>query len=363
MKTFYSLDSAILCRPKGVRFPFIVAHECNQSYIDENGSSKIRSRQFLVFKNIDHYLSLLDTYYHCHELVIPHGGLFAVTQGRLVFDFDLHISSSQLPTTFHQDIQTLIITTFQKHYVKIDTSKFQFVWLLCKNEKKISQHLVVKHAYFVQDWIQQSKDFYILFSFEVSKSHSFSWITPTSLIDSQIARTSATLRMPFNSKLNGNPLVFKDDFKFHDGLICVYRAEDKQNEQSITFANLRTSIADILPCLQIFSEKMEPVEMDDAKKAFDSFCNFENKNMIFNMGKVSGPFITLLRQKPCNCLLDAHVFHEAENAYLFIVPNGTIYFSCRRGCSFHGKKFAMIGTDKGWKMDEKGKKLKIPTFF
>lgn len=346
MKLFFSLDKALLYRPKGVRFPFIVAQECNETFLIDQ-VAHTRKRQFLAFNSIQDYLSNFDKYPHCHELIIPHGkGLMSTVQGRLVFDFDLHIPESKLPTTFHTDVENLVCSIFSLHYQKVDTKKFQFIWILCKNPSKISQHLIVKNAFFVQDWIRQSREFYLLFSHEASHSSHFSWISPKELVDHQVARTSASLRMPLNSKIGGNPLFFRDEnVSFYDGLVCVYRGEDKLKEQTITCNNLVTKIADLLPQLERMVSNNEFRQMEDetAKQAFETFCQFENKNMTFLMGKVFGPFVNLIRQKSAPCHMDITHVHEGDNAYLCVLPDATIYFYCRRGCCFKGKKFRRIG--------------------
>lgn len=313
----FTLEQATRTRIPNVFHTFIVQNE---------------DRKFLVFKSVDDYLEKIKTYSNCHEVIVSKDGK---AKGRLVFDFDLSYENmtSEFPSTFCHEIQETIKMVFKNHYSK--TPSMKFVWLKCENKKKISFHLIVKGAYFADDWKLQMSDFYSKMKDEMSKNSIFSFYNGD-IIDAQIARQNATLRMPLNSKKDGNPLLFyyekeEDKFEFYDGLIGVYRFSDLTKEMHLFKTDLLVPIED---------KKYTHVDIDfDPDVIFRKFQSINDGK--FKMGNVNGNYITLLRKKPSYCLIDKTRYHEHENSYLVVNETG-IWFGCYRNCTCGGKKTILI---------------------
>ena len=156
---FNNLSYALRIKSQSPVKSFLIAHECNEIYVDENGEQKERKREYILFESIEQYLSLKQEYSHGHEII--HGIVFndyeETPPGRLAFDFDvdekLYYNKktkkySYVHDTFKQDIENIILYIFNNFYENIDVSKLQFVWLTSKNESKFSKHLIVKNAFF-----------------------------------------------------------------------------------------------------------------------------------------------------------------------------------------------------------------------
>src|SRR3989338_2469581 len=237
MKKCGTLEMAIRMEIPNVYFPFIVCEECEgETYINEKGEEEKVNRRYLVFE-------IVEKYRNCHEMIIPHSrnNKYINTTGRLVFDFD--IKKKNIPENFRQEMENIIKKTFTKHYKDVYINKLVFVFLNSENNKKISKHLIVKNAWFCEDWIRQIKEFYLVLGQEIKNDNFFDWIQYNELVDMAIAKHSSSLRMPLNSKIHGNPLLFENpNFSFYDGLVCLYRSVDKNVEQRITCAQFTTQL-------------------------------------------------------------------------------------------------------------------------
>lgn len=331
------METAIKTEIPNVYFPFIVCEECEgETYINEDGKEEEIKRRYLVFETVEKYIKLMEKHRNCHEMIIAHSrnNKYIRTTGRLVFDFD--IKKKSIPENFKQEMENIIKKTFTKHYKDVDINKLVFVWLNSENNKKISKHLIVKNAWFCEDWTRQIKEFYLVLGQEIKKDNLFDWIEYNELVDMAIAKNSSSLRMPLNSKLHGNPLLFENpNFSFYDGLVCLYRSEDKNIEQRISCSQFITQLHDIIqrPLNSSFSD----IEIDEeyAEKAFDIFCKHDNSDSTFTLGKINGSCISLMRSKPSRCLISGSV-HDSDNAILIIHPNSSIWFYCHRGCTHSG---------------------------
>lgn len=408
LRKHYTLDSATRYGLKGVRFPFIVAQEVAdgaETYVDPEGNVVTVTRRFLTFKNVTTYIQSMDVHENCHELVIPHShGNNDMTPciGRLVFDFDIGGKKpSDLPSYFSSSLESLVLGILIDLYTGVDTDKVFFVWLDCDNPKKISMHLVVKGVVFSSDWVSQLKLFYYQMAKRIreSEGNEWDWIPdggkskPENLIDLQLARKSASLRMPLNSKIGGNPLKFRepDRFSFLDGLICLYDRQDIKNEQRIYDDQskedlLSYTLAHKKQLVQTTANKLEEIEkrwgcgenddnvpypltltdkedrdredeipkhpkykltQEDYIDAYELFHRYNDPNNAFSMGGCIGPFIELVRRKPSNCIISCKD-HESLDAYLYIHPKSRdVYFACRKvACTVNGKKFKLISSHK-----------------
>jgi hypothetical protein len=133
-------------------------------------------------------------------------------QGRLVFDFDfteMWYGIGFVPRNFQSTIENLVCGTFSRYYEGVDLSRLVFVWLISDVEKKWSKHLIVKNAHFCDDWKEQSLIFYNLLLAlyeEVNPWPEPHGLKVDQLIDIQVARGNATMRMMGSSKLGGKTL-------------------------------------------------------------------------------------------------------------------------------------------------------------
>jgi hypothetical protein len=176
----------------------------------------------------------------------------------------------------------------------------------------------------------------------------YDWLISDKLIDFQIIRKHASLRMVGSSKICGNVLKFDDEKYFlSDSLIRIYLDTDRKNEQLITESNynnfeqdkiLFVNVVDknpkILNNLNIETKILEPIyEMDVYEKAFE-ICNILMSG-IYKMGKINGNKIDILRIKKHKCILSNKI-HDSENAFLLISKVGLLYyvrFGCYRYCN------------------------------
>jgi hypothetical protein len=345
---FFSMDDAVnsFVNTKTV---FIIANERRK----KSGST---GRYYTVFPTFKDFLNNRDNYRHCHEILLDHKNNKPNLAGRLVFDFDLE--DVLVPDDFTKQVETTIKTTIKKYFKNVDVNKFEYVWSTSPNVHKVSKHLTVKNLYF-DKWINLSKIFYKLFGLEWEKK--YDWIKPSNLIDFQIVRTKASLRMVGSSKIGGNTLEFDDPkFKLTDSLIRIYFKNQRDEEQLVTVDNLAINLYDfeiLSDCIAdppsnnhisiggLHSEHLEqtdpvyPLKVYTA--AFELYSTLQPD--VFKMGKISGNRLGLVRLKAHNCLLSNRV-HEHENAFLVIYDNKTIYdvkFGCYRFC--HAKKTVSIG--------------------
>lgn len=356
VKKYFNLKDAINS-DMNEKTVFILANEQEKT----NGGT---SRYYTVFPSFSSFLRVRKKYKHCHEILVDHINNKSNPAGRLVFDFDVKVK--EIPEDFKNQVENIIIIVAQNYFSDIDTNKLDFVWSTSKNPEKFSKHLTVKNMYF-DNWIDLSKVFYKLFSKEWDNN--YDWIDSKDLVDFQIIRHRASLRMVGSSKIKGCPLIFDEDDKYHltDSLIRIYFKSQRKIEQVITKDNLRHT--EILS--EFFSEKEfnvssekfisiddcssptendpfkescneEPIYPENIYKEAFKICN-EKTQGIFKRDKISGKLLSLRRKKPGKCILSNKI-HEHENAFLIInktPSNYVIKFSCYRFCS--DKKSKEIG--------------------
>lgn len=312
-------------------------------------------RYYTVFPSFENFLKNRSLFPHCHELLVDHINNKPDLSGRLVFDFD--IKGKNVPSNFKDQVENIIITVIENYLTEIDMERLQFVWSTSKNPQKISKHLTVKNFCF-DDWVSLSKLFYQLFCLEWDKH--YTWIESSQLIDFQIVRKKASLRMVGSSKIKGYLLVMdnKSD-TLEDSLIRVYSEQQKKNEQIVTRNNFKTSIFNLIAEPNLSSPIDANISIihirhkDTAieKPVYDKMVYQEAFKMynqinpgIFKMGKINGNLMSLLRMKPSKCLMSGKL-HEHENAYLIINQTDDMYsikFGCYRRCT--KKRYIYLGS-------------------
>lgn len=346
IKLHNSIDQAIKYFVKDTYFPFIVAEEVDgPTFLDEDGNEHKQTRRFLTFRDLSSYVDNIEHYNHCHELVIPQSRNNDMVKmlARVAFDFDIpnHV---RVPESFASSMERVITEVFENEYTGVDVRRLQFVWLMCDNPKKTSMHLIVKGAVFTE-WEKQLKILYEQILIAMKRSDRFMWVDPSLLIDRQLARNRASLRMPLNSKLGGNPLRFRDAdrFAFSDGLVCLYGAEDKKSEQRIHPEQLKGG--DIYPTIRSsrpgdysMCEEDITVMVEDA---YELFHKYNDPSRSFSLGPVIGRWITLVRTRSSRCIIGGKR-HDSDHAYLLVTPKKEVYFFCRRQCECNGKRGKML---------------------
>lgn len=404
---FFSLETAKRTfKSKTKPYPFLIAHECYEPYIDNiTKENKIRNRKFYAFDDIESFLSSRSMYPHAHEIVFNR--FSEKQQGRLVFDFDYEESwhgipkivngelEGFVPPDFHERFENLIKKTFQKFYTGIDVSRFEFIWLVSKkilqdesdttkvpiSLEKWSKHLIVKNAYFSSNWKVQMQMFYqLLLTIAYDEKIFPEMPNLEKLVDIQVARSNATMRMCGSTKYGKNNVLQLDkrsellEFpftgershlqrNFYDTLIQLYRREDIEKEQYITESqlshkelhavSLEKSISN-----EFFREAMKIINIDlNGPKVYSSETLTEQQVALaikclemyhelvkipnpFQMKDVGGSRIDLKRTSPGKCLLSGRV-HEHENAYMIVYANEVRLF-CHRGCKLNGQNFIQI---------------------
>lgn len=362
---YYSLNSAIKHRTSSGLIPFVIAHEVREPYRDSSGLEQIRTRVFYAFDSVFEFQRVRADYPNAHE-VIWDRYVSGKQQGRLIFDFDFTqpwagVKPHFVPKDFQHRVEEIVVQTFNQFYTGVDTSRFVFVWLVSDTEEKWSKHLVVKNAFFSHDWKEQLSTFYNLFLSVAQKSGHFA-ITPfESLVDIQVSRNHATMRMCGSSKIGGKVLTLESpqDVSFEDTLVQLHSYQSIRTEQNITESQLRKDVLS-----QIFYDRPEEVMKDAFMKracgachidlssyyeanatditheqsvqAYDAFCSefcdhfHVTKQDVFSMGQVSSQYIELKRLKSAPCMISGKV-HDNENACL-IVSEFSIQFYCRRDC-------------------------------
>lgn len=335
---YYSLQEVINIDLPNANNPFIIANEM----IKKNGDL---GRYYTLFGSFEDFLKDRNNFIHSHEILTDHKNKKIDKSGRLVFDFDIKLSS--ITSEFKNQVEDIIILVVENYFHDIDTSRFNFIWSSSPNPKKISKHLTVKNLCF-SNWIKLSKIFYQLFCIEWDGK--YSWIKADKLVDLQIIRKNASLRMVGSCKIGGSTLVLDNEkHQFVDSLIRNYQKVDEQivtkkfiNEGVLENVLLSkeenkeyntNKVVNIHPKIDSFAY---PIEV--YKKAFDIY-NTKHPGY-FKMGKICDRYITLLRVKKGPCLLSNKI-HENENAYLDInneIYIYTIYFKCFRKCSSKSSK-------------------------
>lgn len=307
-------------------------------------------RTYTVFSRFNDFLKHRNNFEHCHELIIDHANNQPNIAGRLVFDFDIKYDKNiTIPSNFKKQVERTIISSINKFYDDVDIDRLQFVWSTCKNKTKLSKHLTVKNLYF-EDWIFMTKQFYQLFSLMWNKK--YDWICSNKLIDLQIVRKNASLRMVGSNKIGGNILKFDDlEFILTDSLIRIYSKQDKKAEQLVTMDQLNKSakcinnnksvvIKPTTKYIGLNAVVEDPVyDMAVYNKAFE-MLNIIRKGA-FKMGKINGNRIDILRVNKCKCILSDTV-HDNENAFLIVIKSELYYqvrFGCYRYCNEDYKTF------------------------
>lgn len=299
----YVLDSCWRMESKTRQFPFVVATDLNtahndsaqqsvanrRSLVDDDSTvdESIRAnREFLIFHDVDHYLSLKHCFPHCHEIIrcpsaSGHKSIKSdssnpqeiesktyrddLAKGRLIFDFDLTKPLPEMQSTidlqtvshpnkpidplnfvpphFKQTMEALIIHVFRTYYVNVDVNRFVFGWQVTRHHDKFSMHLIVKNAYFAEFWVKQMRVFYSLMQ-RVAEQHNCSGLMKA--VDFQIPRRNATFRFIGCSKVNGKPLELDSinlpNPTIYDCLVGIYHAEHLKQEQLINLENLNYAV-------------------------------------------------------------------------------------------------------------------------
>jgi len=346
---FFSMDD-VINSVVNTRTVFIIANE----RIKKTGGT---GRYYTVFPTFKDFLINRDKYPHCHEILLNHKNNKPNLSGRLVFDFDIKAVDA-VPDDFTKQIEQSIETVIKKYFINIDINRFEYVWSTSINPLKFSKHLTVKNLYF-DNWINLSKIFYKLFMLVWEEK--YNWIRTDKLIDFQIIKKRASLRMVGSSKIGGNVLNFDDPkYTLTDSLIRIYFRNQRDVEQLVTIDNLAINMYDfeiLSDCITdpesehtmsigSYSEQFEhldPVYTPNVYQASFEMYNQLHPN-IFKMGKINGKIMSLTRLKPHNCLL-SNRYHEHENAFIVIYKNESVYdvrFGCYRYC--HPSKTVSIGS-------------------
>jgi hypothetical protein len=414
----YVLDSCWRMESKTRQFPFVIASDLETSHndplqqsvnnhrsiVDDDSTvdESIRAnREFLIFHDVDHYLTLKHCFPHCHEIIrTPVSADKQETKsqnaelgeknyrddlakGRLIFDFDLteplpemasYINLARVanpnqpinplnfvPTNFKTLIETLIIEVFQRYYLHVDTTKLVFGWQLSPSSTdpnktpKFSMHLIVKHAYFAEFWVKQMRIFYALMT-RVAEVKG--WGSLMKAVDFQIPRRNATFRFIGCSKVGGQPLQLDSincsQPTMYDCLVGIYHPEHLKAEQSVNLENLNYVVIEkelqliqettynfstVIKRELDFAEAAPVLDLDDqsVEKAVDLFNESFLNDGVFTIRDQVGTIINLNRRRPAACPLSG-IVHEHENAYLKLYPDGRVGFLCRRGCQHHQTK-------------------------
>ena len=339
MATVYNIDDAINFKTDRNAI-FIIANE-------KEKQDNTTGRYYTVIANFPTFIKHRDKFIHCHELLIDHINSKPNKAGRLVFDFDIKyddIDKIKIPKKFKNKIETTVNTVIDQYYKNVDKDLFVFVWSSCENKNKFSKHLTVKNLCF-EKWIEMSKTFYQLFCLVWDKNPKNNWILSDHLIDFQIVRKNASLRMVGSCKIGGNCLTFdNNEHILEDSLIRLYRPKDVLEEQIITSKNIKNkvekllfrNIDDIIPIHQ-----KKHINIKFKKSVYDNtiynlayeICN-ELCPEVYKIGKIDGNLLMLRRIKKYRCILSNKI-HEHENSYLIIKKiNDTfnIYYGCYRQC-------------------------------
>lgn len=349
MTEFFNIDNAINSKYNDGN-AFIIANERQKK-------DKSIGRTYIVFSNYDDFLKNRIKYKHCHELIVDHTANTPNIAGRLVFDFDIKYDKNLvIPDNFKAQVKHTIKSVIKRYYESVDITVLQFVWSSCENSLKLSKHLTVKNMYF-ENWIPMTKIFYRLFCHIWDKR--YDWIQSDKLIDFQIVRKNASLRMVGSSKIGGNVLKLDNaNYQLDDSLIRIYTESERENEQLITDDNinyiaqkkiLRTNDKSIDRIRTITIVNTQPVAPQYAIEVYDrafEICNFCFPG-VFKKGKITGSRLDILRVKKYRCIMSKKV-HENENAFLIISHVGLYYnikYGCYRYCNKDYKTYN-IGTIK-----------------
>ena len=355
---YFNMNDAIKAPIKSNKI-FIISNE----RIKKNGEI---GRYFTVFPNFEIFLKNRKKYKNCHEILIDHINNIPDPMGRLVFDFDIKYHNDTenetlyIPKNFNDQVENIIIEVIERYFNNVDINSFQFIWSTSENPAKFSKHLTVKNLYF-DDWIKMSKIFYKLFC--IIWDDTYDWIRSDKLIDFQIVKNRASLRMVGSKKINGHFLNFDNkNHKLTDSLIRIYLSTEKNNEKIITYTNINKNVfknilldeddtfnLSVKYHINIFNNKNKIENMVYEKNIYDkSYEVFNNISPnVFKMGKINGKILLLMRIKAGKCLMSGKI-HHSENAYLIINKKDDFY-SIRLGCfrNCYSKKTIYLGSITG----------------
>ena len=430
-----NLDSCYRIESKTRQLPFVVAHEVDNR---SNGSTEkevtyanlieqamkdpsersmfgaddnlesdenAATREFYVFHDLEHFLSMRDQYPHSHEIIrCPSRTEFVkdmsrkiyqddLARGRLIFDFDLKKPmtglestatddpSTFVPVNFKELIEGLIILTFSSYYSGVDVRRLVFVWQVSRSSEKFSMHLIVKNAYFSEFWVKQMRIFYILFK-RVSEINNFGHLMEA--VDFQIPRRNATFRMIGSSKIGGSYLEIDccnsngvnlldngEELDIYDCLVGIYSAGHLKAEQTISLDNVNyieveNTVSNSLEMemggeltnaetarerafrrtlsknISLLDENKPTVDLNDVDIEKAVEMFEEFNDGSFSIRDQVGNIINLNRTRKSACKISGQI-HDRENAYLKMRDDGHLIFVCRRGC----KKGSFYGLDLG----------------
>lgn len=376
MTRYYKLESALAHRSRTRPFAFVIAHECHEPYQDESGAIKHRAREYYAFDDVEHYKHLKMRYPHAHEVIYGRGGPGSAQYGRLAFDFDVEGTRSYaapgkanefVAPSFEKDVERCVRDTFRLYYVDVDLSRLRFVWLATPHADKYSRHLIVNGALFYSDWVVQSQTFYPLFKLVAHRSGLFGYLPIDRLVDCQIARTNATFRMAWCSKLNG-PMMrptrthWEDgtELTLYDTLVQVHRREEAKHEQRVADSGLAidrvlalvTSLGESdtverllvrsVPQLRRSLEDMERKEGEASLELTESCLEcLAVLGECYGVRSVSEGKIVLDRVEPGECPISGRV-HDSEGGYVLVSPEGDATFRCFRKCALPGGSTGLL---------------------
>ena len=330
---YYNLKDAIEA-PIDSDHAFIIAHERRKK------SGEV-GRSYIVFNSFRTFLKTRDEYPHSHEVLVDHLGKKPDPSGRLVFDFD--VQNVDIPESFETEVEDTVYEVLEMYFQMklLDFEKLRFVWSTTKYPNKFSKHLTVKHFCF-ENWIEMIKIFYQLFS-EIWDEHCI-WIKSEDLLDIQIARNRASLRMVGSSKIGGRKLKLDNPkYELEDSLIRLYTNSSRNKEQMISYKHFHPSILQKFQKIEKITKEVLPRETTSLveyqlydqsvyEDAYQTICR-EYPN-VFDKGKIYGTYVYLLRRHNVSneCLL-CRKKHDSDNAYLILkedVNKLIVSFGCFR---------------------------------
>lgn len=321
-KTYFSLKEATDCNIT-TKTAYIIANERLKK-------NKEVGRSYTVFSSFKHFLRNRKKFPNCHEILVDHKNSKPNIAGRLVFDFDIKSSDKgtgsddrvDVPENFKKQIEKVVFDVIDEYFNNLDTELIQFVWSTSQNPKKLSKHLTVKNLYF-EDWLKMSRIFYKLFCKCWDKK--YYWINSRKLIDAQIVRRNASLRMVGSKKINGYPLTFDDsEYNLVDSLIRINTKKYIQDEQIVTMDNINEGVVEKLypqnsngkqniSTRFVFDKQFS--DKNIYKKAFEMFDKINPK--IFHLRKVENNKIYLIRKRANKCIISGKI-HDSENGFITV---------------------------------------------
>lgn len=354
-----NLEAAIRHRSLTVPFAFVVRHECKIPYQDTDGETKYRNNMYFAFNDAAEFLKMQDDFPYSHEVIYPRYEDKA--QGRLIFDFDLeekYAGEEFVKESFVMDIEWCILETFRCFYSEdIDPERFVFVWLYTPYTDKYSRHLIVKHAFFCNDWVDQLKTFYSLFKIVAARSRRFSYIPEKNLLDAGIANTNRTFRICGCKKIGKKRMLMDGQYSIYDTFVQLHRQEDAKEEQCITENHLcidkvmkirprnenELIATRYIPAIRrVLAPKQDLVSIEGVlEEVKDIIAPLTD---LYNIRSTRGGMLTLDRRCSGPCPISgAH--HDSENAYVIVRNDGEVRFYCFRGCTdVVGSKHATLGS-------------------